>query len=653
MDNSTRLSREDWLKAARLALLHKGPEGVRIEPLARELGVTKGSFYWHFTDRNDLLEGLLKEWEAETDIFLENLGELDPHRALDKILVEVKRRTLASEKGEAPSDVAIFTWAQLDPEVAKRVNKSEDERMGLLRNFAKRSEIADFVYYAYQGLLFRRRRIPKAVKDFDMFADIARELMPSTKKKSKGKKITNAAKKISGALLFVAATTLQSCALYRTARWQDPHPTAQARIFPERVVHHANTPFQFARATNRNDLDTVSVRDSDGRLKPFAQYMLAHKIHAFVVIRNDTIVYEHYNDYQPTQLWSSFSIAKSVASAVLGIALDRGIIASLDDAVTKYLPELARDPDFSGLTLRHLMEMKSGFAYERTNGSLWHDLKSSDAKFYYTTNMKKSLMDMHRLQNPPAPWAYKDSDVELLGWILNRAAGKSVAKQLEDEVWTKIGTEHDATFSMDRNHGLDKVSAAFQATVFDYARFARLYLNGGKWNGEQIVPADWVRASTTLDASRNEPEVPTWYRMQHNHLWWLPMHNWTAERDFYADGSRGQRVYVHPPTKTIIVQLADDSNQDFPFRKVAHYLVGENYRYPRGIIGLVRQAMTTQGIDSAGKLFRQLSAEEREHPERYFINRATLHAVGEDFAMQGKAAEAAAIFNMEKERYSR
>jgi CubicO group peptidase (beta-lactamase class C family) len=160
--------------------------------------------------------------------------------------------------------------------------------------------------------------------------------------------------------------------------------------------------------------------------------------------------------------------------------------------VTKYLPELANDPDFKGLTLRHLMNMQSGFAYERTNGGLWHDMHSDDAKFYYTTNLKKAIKDQRRVQNPPAPWAYKDSDVELLGWVLNRAAGKSVAKQLEDEIWTKIGTEYNAEFSMDRNHGLDKVSSAFQATVFDYARFGRLYLNGGKWNGEQIVPAEWV-----------------------------------------------------------------------------------------------------------------------------------------------------------------
>jgi AcrR family transcriptional regulator len=188
MDNSTRLAKEDWLKAARLALLHHGPDGVRVEPLAKQLGVTKGSFYWHFKDRSDLLEALLKEWEEETDIFLENLGELDPNRALEKILATVKERTLGSEKGEAASDVAIFTWAQLDPEVAKRVNKSEEERMGLLRNFTERQEIADLLYYAYQGLLFRRRRIPKAVKDFDMLAEIAMELMPTKKKKSSKEK---------------------------------------------------------------------------------------------------------------------------------------------------------------------------------------------------------------------------------------------------------------------------------------------------------------------------------------------------------------------------------------------------------------------------------------------------------------------------------
>ena len=650
MDNTPRLSKEDWLKAARLALLHKGPDGVRVEPLARDLGVTKGSFYWHFKDRNDLLDALLKEWEDETDVFIENLGELDPQKALAKILEVVKGRTFSSEKGESPSDVAIFGWAGIDSEVAKRVNRGEEERMGLFRNFGSDSAMSDLLYYAYQGLLFRRRRVPKAMQDFDMLAEKAMELL--VQKKPSKKKLAGKAKKAATMFLLVVATSLQACSLYKTVRWRDPHPTQQSRIFPERVVHHADVPFHFIKGAQRNDLDTVSIRDTDARLKPFAQYLRDRKIHAFVVIRNDTIVYERYRDYKPSERWSSYSVAKSFTSAVLGKALEKGIISSLDDPVTKYLPQLSDDGDFKGVTLRHLMQMQSGFAYERTNGNLWHDLWSDDAAFYYTTNMKKLLSDMRRVQPPPAPWAYKDSDTELLGWVLNATAGKPVAKQLEDEIWKKIGTEYDATFGLDRNGGLDKVSAAFQATVFDYARFGRLYLNNGSWNGEQILPAEWVRASTTIDMSRSEPEVTTWYRMQHNHLWWLPMHNWATERDFYADGSRGQRIYVHRPTKTIIIQLADESEQDFPFRKVAHYLVGETYRYPRGILALTVQAMNAAGADSAKAVFRRATLDEKEHPERYFLNRETLLTYAAQQRSAGKGAEGEMLYELARERYS-
>lgn len=88
---------------------------------------------------------------------------------------------------------------------------------------------------------------------------------------------------------------------------------------------------------------------------------------------------------------------------------------------------------------------------------------------------------------------------------------------------------------------------------------------------------DWVEASTTLDRTRGEPEVRTWWRMQHNHLWWIPMHEWDREQDFYADGHAGQRIYVHRPTRTIIVQIADDSRQEFPFRRIAKYLAGSSF----------------------------------------------------------------------------
>src|SRR6266480_8135100 len=103
-----RLSVSDWMRVARLALLHSGPDGVRVEPLARSLGVTKGSFYWHFRDRRDLLEQLLVEWERETDLLTSALGDADPLGRLPAIIGELNRRNLASERGDSPSDAAIF-----------------------------------------------------------------------------------------------------------------------------------------------------------------------------------------------------------------------------------------------------------------------------------------------------------------------------------------------------------------------------------------------------------------------------------------------------------------------------------------------------------------------------------------------------------------
>src|SRR5205807_2697550 len=124
-----RLAREDWLRAARLALLRGGVEAVRPEKIARDLEVTKGSFYWHFQNREDLLEALLSEWETELP---EILAQLGPEAGLRPLLERVALRARQSERGEVPSDAAIFTWASVSPKVARRVNRAEQARIDLL-----------------------------------------------------------------------------------------------------------------------------------------------------------------------------------------------------------------------------------------------------------------------------------------------------------------------------------------------------------------------------------------------------------------------------------------------------------------------------------------------------------------------------------------
>ena len=179
------LGKEDWLKAARLALLEGGVGAVRIEKLARDLRVTKGSFYWHFKDREQLLEALLREWEEEKSLLADVANEDDMGDALTKFFKELERRCIVSEKGEWSSDAAIFAWAAVSPEVAQRANKEERARIQMLKSVCYQDAAAEYVYMAYLGFLMRRRRLPEAAKTYPIFAQISKELLlngPRTQK---------------------------------------------------------------------------------------------------------------------------------------------------------------------------------------------------------------------------------------------------------------------------------------------------------------------------------------------------------------------------------------------------------------------------------------------------------------------------------------
>ena len=156
---------------------------------------------------------------------------------------------------------------------------------------------------------------------------------------------------------------------------------------------------------------------------------------------------------------------------------------------------------------------------------------------------------------------------------------------------------------------------------------ADLYLHGGSWNGAQVVPAAWVAASVGVDTSRHEPEISTWWQMQHTLYWWHPIQPPAGE--FFADGSHGQRIYVDPATETIIVQLANDSHQDFPFRKIVAYLNGKPWEYPR----LDSRASSTRrrrilAPTRSARCFGDSWMTERCIPEKYTITENAMNTVG-------------------------
>lgn len=170
------LDRDGWLRAARLALLHGGVEAVRVAKLARTLRVTKGSFYWHFKDRDELLELLLREWEGEGAEIAAQLAGMSGREAPAALIENLVERARLSEAGKVPSDAAIFAWAAVSPRVARRVRRAEEERIELFARIAGGGDRGrvEVLYLAWLGFVARGRRVPAFRR---RFPEIARTML--------------------------------------------------------------------------------------------------------------------------------------------------------------------------------------------------------------------------------------------------------------------------------------------------------------------------------------------------------------------------------------------------------------------------------------------------------------------------------------------
>ncbi|MBV9110380.1 MAG: beta-lactamase family protein, partial [Gemmatimonadetes bacterium] len=234
------------------------------------------------------------------------------------------------------------------------------------------------------------------------------------------------------------------CTFVRTAWYGQPDPR-DMHMFPHRLMRAAERPFRFAKAAvQRTDLDTVSVRQpGTGRLIPLAQLFAETRVHAFLVIRNDTILYERYAfGHDSAQTSNSFSMAKSATSALVGIALGRGEIRSLDDSVGAYVPEL-RGRAYGSVTLRQLLGMRSGTHWTEAQGNPLHAAFSTEAKVFYTSDIHGLLRGLGRDRPAGESYRYQDTDAEVLGWVLSAATHRSVADYMEETIWRPIGAEHD------------------------------------------------------------------------------------------------------------------------------------------------------------------------------------------------------------------
>lgn len=328
--------------------------------------------------------------------------------------------------------------------------------------------------------------------------------------------------------------------------------------FPSRPLTPSAAPFRFVVSPDSIE-PKLHLTDSDPG-QALASLLQKNKTVAFLIIRRDTIIYERYfRKYGPDKVVPSFSMAKSVTSALIGCAIADGLIRSIDDKVEDYLPELKGRP-LEGVTIRHVLQMTSGIRFNESYINPFGDA----AKYYYGRHLRRYVAHMKPAKAPGTSFEYHSGNTQLLGVILDRVLkGKTITAYLQEKIWTPLRMEYPASWSIDkRKNGMEKTFCGINATARDFAKFGRLYLKNGNWEGKQLVPEAWVKASTVSDRSVGGV---SFYQYQ----WWIP----SKKGDFMAEGILGQFIYVDPKSETIIVRLGVNEG-DVDWERIFQSLAG-------------------------------------------------------------------------------
>ncbi len=377
---------------------------------------------------------------------------------------------------------------------------------------------------------------------------------------------------------LIICLTLTSCHVGRFFVWNFAD-TNDKKKFASVDLKAPESTFYFKKVDEeQNPLKLPETLRVDGETFSFENGLDESKTVAFLVIRNDSLLYENYlDDYTPQTIHTSFSVAKSFVSALVGIAIEEGHIKSVKEPISNYLTDL--HPDINDtITIEDLLDMRSGITFNEG----YYNPFGHVAKFYYGTNLRKYITQLKSGGAPDQNFDYISSNPQMLGSILENATGKPLYEYMQEKIWTPLEMETDATWSIDsKKNKMVKAFCCLNATARDFAKFGRLYLNKGNWNGKQIVSEKWVTQSTTFDRVKNG--------FQYSYQWWhMPYYqaktdttklpamydtgsyttkdsttNQKVEKTylvsptapFLAEGILGQFIYINPEKNLIIVRL--------------------------------------------------------------------------------------------------
>lgn len=305
---------------------------------------------------------------------------------------------------------------------------------------------------------------------------------------------------------------------------------AQTTAPPTDVIRPSADPVPLVNA-NRPLSVTYTYK---GEQRTLDDFLTRTKTNGFLVLRGQKIVHERYTDANRTTRFQSWSMAKSFTSAAIGIAVKEGHIRSIDDPVTKYVPELG-ESGYKGVSIRNLLRMSSGVQWDEVKDV--PKMQAAAAKGLPITPMVNKTQQEWE---PGTQFEYNSMNSYVLARVVAEATGTPYHKYVEKKIWRPAGMAGTARVDADGDgHSLGY--CCYHATERDYARFGLLYLRNGKANGKQVVPAAWVKASTK----------PSGVNPRYGLHWWL---GGEGGKDFMAAGFGGQYIYVSPKHDVVIVK---------------------------------------------------------------------------------------------------
>jgi len=322
------------------------------------------------------------------------------------------------------------------------------------------------------------------------------------------------------------------------------------KMFPNETIEKGGLPFHFAEMP-LEDRPELFIDDETNGVRLFHsldETLEGHHNTACIVIQNDTIVYERYAEgYDIDSYMPSFSMAKSFTSALIGIAIDEGFIKDEYELVTKYIPEIADKPEAATLTIKHLLNHTSGLKVKL----------NVDANLYYGKDIWKGIEQMQFQNLPGVQQYYANINTQLLGILLKRATRTTNYEYLQEKIWKPLGMESDALWSVDKKNNITKSYCCLSAKARDYAKFGRLYLNMGNWNGKQIVSEEWVRKSTARDTSDGSS-------YGYGYSWQVGRKEYG---DYRAAGLNEQYINIYPK-KDVIIVICNDREKKLKYKSL-------------------------------------------------------------------------------------